>query len=84
MKDDSKLCCEREERARVGQCSEVKTLRSSLLLLLLVPQDNHESLSQFLKQTMCDRGSDWNWEHRITGKIRYANQRVLQVRLNIA
>lgn len=58
----------RKEKAR-DSTLETETLCSSLLLFSLVLQDNHKSLSLFLKPWMFDKGSYWNWEDLFTGKI---------------
>ena len=43
----------KERRRQRGQCSETKTLHSSLFLLLLVLQDTHKSLSLCFSSTWC-------------------------------
>ena len=53
VKDYSKRCCEKEEKARGSTLRD----KDPLLTLLLVLQDNHKYLPLFLKHMMCDKGS---------------------------
>lgn len=51
------FCCERE-KARGSVLREDRLLFFAPTVLVLL--DNRKSLSLFLKQVMCDKGSYWN------------------------